>query len=511
MLSGKRPFAGVSPIDTMSAILKEDAADLPATVPPGLESIVRRCLEKRPDDRFESARDLAFALESVSSGSGREKVVAGGQPAKRVLRWAAAAATAVVLVLAGWLVGRSGSRMATPQFQRVTYRRGMIPTGLFSNDGKTIIYSAAWDGKPYELFSTEESSTESRPLSIQNAFPVSISKNGEMALILTPIVRWAETPGTLARAPVSGGAPREIADGVFLADWSPDGSQLAVTRGTPTGQKIEYPIGKKLFENNGSILVLKVSPKGDRIGFINNPVAQDAGGYATIVDTEGKNRISSRRWNFITGLAWSLDGSEVWFTAGQRSLMTQLYAMDLKGHERTIASLPGAFYLCDIGGDGRLLLMQISQSNSMFYHSLGSTQNTDLYWHDISQLYALSSDGKEILFIEGGNAAYLAKDWPVYVRKTDGSPAVRLGEGYPTAFSPDGNWAMVVPRADPAQLLALPLHAGDAHSLTADAIHHVNGRWLPDGKRIVFVGAEPQHRPRYYVQDSMQATPKAIT
>jgi hypothetical protein len=190
--------------------------------------------------------------------------------------------------------------------------------------------------------------------------------------------------------------------------------------------------------------------------------------------------------------------------------MTQLYAMDLKGHERLIASLPGNFWLDDIAGDGRVLLGQIFTTSSMFAQTGRGTQ-TDLYWHDWSTVYDLSPDGKEILFLEGGDAAYNAKDWLVFVRKTDGSPAVRLGEGYPTAFSPDGKWAMVNPRAEPAQLLALPLHAGDAHPLTADAVNHVYGRWLPDSKRIVFVGTEPRHGARYYVQDSVQSPPRAIS
>ena len=185
--------------------------------------------------------------------------------------------------------------------------------------------------------------------------------------------------------------------------------------------------------------------------------------------------------------------------------------MDLDGHVRLIAPLPGEFYLDDIGKDGRVLLGESFPTNSMFARPAGSAQETDLYWHDWSSVMDLSPDGKQLLFAEGNDAIYNEPDYVAYLRQTDGSPAVRLGNGWPSALSPDGKWAMVVPHAQPAQLLALPLHAGVAHALTADAIHHIAGRWLPDGQRIVFAGAETGHRVRFYVQDSMQSPARAIS
>jgi len=509
MLTGKRPFAGPSSADTMSAILKEDAPELPDTVPSGLDRIVRQCLEKKPEERFESARDLAFALESVSSGSGREKVAEKPPTSRKPLVFASAAVVAAGVL--AFYAGRVSQRSMTPVFHRLTFRRGVLPTARFANDGKTIVYAASWDGKPFEVFSTSESSPESRSLGIQNAMPVSISKNGEMALILSPVMRWGETPGTLARAPVSGGAPREIADDVFDADWAPDGQNLAIIRGSAAVQWIEYPIGKKIYEGSGSMLTLAFSSKGDKIAFLDNPFAQDSGGYVSIIDTNGRNKVTSQRWSNLQGLAWSPDGTEAWFTAGNRGNITQLYAMDLKGRVRLVLSLSGQFWLSDIAADGRVLVGQQDGTASLFVHRRNGSDTPDLSWHDLSLLYDLSSDGGQVLFIEGGDAAYNFKDWPVYVRKTDGSPALQIGEGYPTAFSPDGNWAMVIPRANPAQLMALPLHAGESRALTSDRIHHVYGRWLPDGKRIVFVGSETGHGLRYYVQDSMQAAPRAIS
>ena len=513
MLAGKRPFTGESSADTMSAILKEEPPELPESVPPSLDRIVRRCLEKKPEERFESARDLAFALESITGGSSREKTAE--IPAQRARRTRKpllfASAAVVAAILLAFYAGRVSHPTMAPVFQRVTFRRGVVPTARFANDGKTIIYATSEDGKPFEVFSTSESSPESRSLGIQNAIPVAISKNNEMALIMSPVMRWAETPGTLARAPVSGGAPREIADDVFMADWAPDGQNLAITRGTAAVQWIEYPIGKKIYQGSGSMLTIAFSPKGDKIAFLDNPFAQDQSGYVSIIDTNGKNKVSSRRWGNLQGLAWSPDGSEVWFTAGDRGVITPIYAMDLKGRERLVHSLPGCYWLSEIAPDGRVLIGQQTQTASLFVHRRNGGDTPDLYWHDQSLLYDLAPDGSEILFTEIGDAAYTFKDWPAYVRKTDGSPAYEIGEGYPTALSPDGNWAMVIPRANPAQLVALPLHAGNSRPLTSDKIHHEYGRWLPNGKRIVFVGSEPGHSLRYYVQSSPQEPPKAIS
>jgi Tol biopolymer transport system component len=421
----------------------------------------------------------------------------------------------VAAVIAGtalfWL-GRGSITVPQPVFHRVTFRRGTIPYAQFSNDGKTIIYTASWDGKSYELYSTQEDSPESRPLGIRDALLLSISKKGEMALLLTPIIRWAETPGTLARVPVSGGAPREIAEGVLLADWSPDGEQLAIARGTATGQQIEYPIGKKVFETNGNFNSLRVSPKGDLLAFTESPLAGDTRGRMTVVDTEGRKQVESRQWLAIGSVAWRPDGSEVWFSAsGGGATGYQLYSMDLKGRLRLVAKFPTWFWLADIASDGRVLLGEIIGSYSLAVHSRGSAGETDLYWHDESTLAALSDDGKQALFGEGGDAASRAPDWLAYLRNVDGSPAVQLGLGFPTALSPDGKWAMINPYTVPAQLEAIPMHAGEKHSLTKDNIHHVYGKWMPDGRRIAFVGAEPGHRMRYFVQDSLNVPARPVS
>jgi len=315
---------------------------------------------------------------------------------------------------------------------------------------------------------------------------------------------------------VAGGAPREILDGVFSADWSPDGSQLAVVRGAPPGQVVEYPIGNKIYETLGFIAGLRVSPRGDGIALIDAPLSGDWAASLVVIGASGKNKAVSTTWEGVGGLGWSPDGSEVWFCAYQAGTSSvSLYAMDMGGLVRRIAELPGWYYLTDVAPDGRVLLSQQPQSNFvMFRAARRGAVEIDLYWHDGSVVRDMTSDGAFLLFSEGSLSQFSA-DYDTYVRKTDGSPAVLLGKGLAMGFSPDGKWAMVNPnRADhtkPAQLMAYPVRAGSPHPLTADSIRHIAGRWLPDCKRLVFVGAEPGHQLRYYLQDSFEAKPRPIS
>jgi Serine/threonine protein kinase len=510
MLAGCRPFSGNSSIETMHAILKQEAPELPATLPQSLERIVRRCLEKNPEDRFDSASDLAFALETLVGLSSSVACPPVAPPSRRRLRYTVLAAMIFTTASLVWLFAGLQRPLERPWFHQITFRRGSISGARFVGDSKTVIYSAAWDGKGPELFSTLQGSPESRPLAISNAHIAAISRTGEMALILNPhpFMWLVPEPGTLARAPVSGGSPREIDDHVIFADWSPDGLHLAVVRVIPGGQVLEFPIGNKLYETAGQIVMPKVSPKGDLVAFAEAPLAWDNTGDVVVIDMKGKKRVLSPKYWGILGLDWSSDGSKIWFVAQNFGLECSLVTADLKGNTQVLSHLPGMFTLLDIAPDGSALLMHDSFLASMYFHRAGEKQETDLYWHDNSVVRDLSGDGRQILFSEGGGAS--TTDWVTFMRRTDGSPAVRLGDGLATALSPDGKWAMVNPTAERAPLVALPTHAGSAVTLAADAIRHVGGRWLKDGKRIVFVGAEPAHRLRFYVQEPGHE-PRAIS
>ncbi len=276
MLSGKRAFHADSAGETMAAILKEDPPDLSVTNPnvsPGLERILRHCLEKNPEKRFQSASDVAFALEALSglpTASGAAPAASTGRP--RSIRPATVAAAGLALLAVGLVAGSwfaGGRSPSHPTYQRLTFRRGFISNARFAPDGQTIVYSADWDGEPSRIFSMRPGGRESTALPLPGAQLLSVSSRGELAILLDPKVDYNlyVRRGTLAVVPLSGGSPREVLREVRYADWSPDGKDLAVVRQAGAKNTLEYPPGRSLRESSAWILSPRVSPRGDQIAF----------------------------------------------------------------------------------------------------------------------------------------------------------------------------------------------------------------------------------------------------
>jgi eukaryotic-like serine/threonine-protein kinase len=511
MVSGKRAFTGESGVEVMNAILKQEPPDLEATLPPVLDRMIRRCLEKKPEERFQSALDLAFALESISGGSSGVQRIAEKPP--RRYAWMIALVTAACMIAGAFVVGLRRSRAPSPSFQRVSFRRGIVDNGRFANGGRTIAYSAAWDGNPFRVYSTQAENPESRDLGIVNAHLLGVSSSDEMALALTTEMSFIS--GTLAEGPFSGGTPRKVLDDIAAADWTSDGKRLAVVRTRPGFQQLEFPIGSVLYQTTGAIGNPRISPKGDLVAFLEMAIGNSGYGVGSVatVDLKGNKKTLTDFWSgLLSGLAWSPSGNEILFTAAAYGFTTSLYAVDRSGRQRLIAHLPGSFFLFDVAPDGRLLMMRTVFSSQLVYLSTADSKATDLSWHDLSEVRNISRDGKSLLFAEGGDATRSGEDYVTYMRGTDGSPAVRLGPGWPLEISPDGKWALVMgSMRAPSQLLLLPTGTGDARPLTHDGIHHQGAAWTPDGKRIVFVGNEPGHRVRYYVQSMDGGPARAIT
>jgi Tol biopolymer transport system component len=503
MLSGKRAFHGDSAADTMSAILTKEPPELSETnrnISPGLERIVRHCLEKNPEERFHSAHDLAFDLQALSSDSDAASypgaAVARFRPRRMVpLVWAAAALLAGVLLsaLAAAALLRK-SAIGSPTFQRLTFRRGYAWTARFAPDGQTVVYGAAWEGQPVEIFTTRPESPESRPIGIGSADVLSISKSGELAVSLNRhfTTGW-ENVGTLAQMPLSGGAPHEVLENVSEADWAPDGKTLAVVHEVAGKNRLEFPLGKVLYETAGWIRLARVSPKGDRIAFVDLPTRGDNVGSLAVVDLAGrKTRLENRGGQ---GLAWSPSGNEIWINSGNA-----LRAISLNGRERVLARVPGGIQVQDITPDGKVLVTHSNIRREIAGLAAGEPRERNLSWLDWSFPIALSADGRLLLFEEqnrGGDSGYA-----VYSRKTDGSPAVRLGEGNTIGLSPDGRWALaIVGPPGSRQISLLPVGAGQIRLLPRDAVDYQPwGAWLPDGKRFVVAGVEPGHGTRLYAR-----------
>jgi Tol biopolymer transport system component len=403
-------------------------------------------------------------------------------------------------------------------YRQLTFRRGSIRSARFAPDGQTILYSAAWQGNPTDVFTARPEAPESRSMGLGRTQLMSVSSAAELAVLLDSkaIGTWVSM-GTLARAPLAGGAPRDVLERVQWADWGPDGSTLAVVRDFGGKNRLEYPIGKPLYETGGWIGHPRVSPKGDLIAFLDHPVQGDDDGYLAIVDLKGNKKVLSGEWFTAQGLAWSPDGNEIWFTASKTGTDRSLYAVTLSGKERMILRLPGALMLLDIAKDGRVLLMRASWRRELIGVSGSDLKERELSWLDYSYPADLSADGKTLLFDEEGGGGALAYSkssglsYAVYIRKTDGSPAVLLGEGGARALSPDGKWVITVTQDSPRQLKLLTTGAGEPKDLTNDNINHAFAHWFPDGKRILFSGNEPGKGERLYVYEMASGKSQPLT
>jgi Tol biopolymer transport system component len=517
MLSGRRVFHRDSAAETMSAILKEEPPDLSATnqsVSPGLERIVSHCLEKNPEERFHSAHDLAFDLEALSSTSTPRAtaVAAGAGAGRRLLVPAAAVVLLAAALSAGYVAGVRNAAAPPPVYQQLTFRRGPVWAARFAPDGKTVVYSAAWDGNPTEVFLNSPESPESRPLGLPGADVMAVSSSGEVAVSLgshvaAPYIR----AGTLARTSMTGGgAPREVLENVVAADWSPDGRELAVVRNVSGRTRLELPIGKVWYETAGWIGEPRVSPQGDRVAFIDHPIVGDDGGSVAVVDRAGKKTTISGVFASARGLAWAFSGSEVWFTAAEVGSNRAVYGATLAGRQRVVARVTGCLNLLDISREGRVLLSHGSEIVGMVASAGGDVKERDLSWLDYGNATDISPDGKTMVFFESGEGG--GPGYSVYLRKTDGSPAVRLGEGAGGSLSPDGKWvaALFHPTSD-QQIILYPTGAGEPKLLSKEGLKGRSPRWLPDGKRILFQAVEEGHRARIYVRDVEGGKPRAIT
>ena len=544
MATGTLPFRGETQGVITEAILNRAPTapirlnpDLPAEI----ERIAQKLLEKDIELRYQSAaevradlrrlkreRDSARISSSVASepqsgstattptAASTGKAASSGinaipQRHSRRTTIALGAALVVALAAIALLLLRQSKPVVSPAYHLLTYRRGTIRMARFAPDGQTVIYSAAWEGGPVEIFSTRVGTPESRSVGVPGAEILAISSTGEMAVLLNS--RQAKSQvytGTLARMPLGGGAPREILENIQWADWSPDGTQFAIVRDVNGRNRLEYPPGKVLYETGGWLSHPRISRKGDMIAFVDHPIQGDSIGTVAVVDLNGKKRSLSQSYGGgAVGLAWSPKGDEVWVTATLIGIDRSVFAVTLSGKERLVARVPADLTLQDVMPDGRVLLARDSWRRGLIVHREDDPVEHDFTWLDWSFPVTLSADGRTLLFREEGEAG--GPSYAVYVRKTDGSPAVRLGDGQSLALAPDGKWALSCRGDKETDLFLLPTGPGEPRPLQGHDIIHSAANFFPDGKRVLMAGTEANHGLRLYVQDLDADKIEAVT
>ena len=408
-----------------------------------------------------------------------------------------------------FLVRHRSAGKPQPTFQRLTFRRGIVRSARFGPDGKTAVYSASWDGGPARLFQARPGSPEAAALELPDGDLLAVSKSGELAVLLNAPLLEAELGrfATLARVPMTGGTPRVLLEQVQAADWAPDGESLAVVRMVGTqSRRLEYPIGHVLVETvpAGCIASPRVAPDGNAVAFV--ACKDEAGPAIVLVDRAGAKKTLVRSRSWIGALVWAPSGLEIWYSSGATGLAPELKAVTLDGRVRSLASLPGTIE--DVSDGGELLLTRGSSLWGMRGKAPNEKEERELTWLEGSAAVDLSADGRLLLFgeaLEGGGV-----NGRIFVRSTDGAPALRLAEGFPGCLSPDGKWALVK-RPGLADFSLLPTATGSSRELPVPGIRPYSARFFPDGKRLLW-GAEISGRPgRLYVQSLDGGDPKPVT
>ena len=408
MATGQMAFPGSSNGVIFEAILNRMPApvlEVNPTIPQKLDELIAKSLEKERDMRYQTAAELRGDLKRIKRGMESSRIRAGSasgiaaatapagamNPAATANRrvWKAAALAGVLALLvglgAGALVFKAPAPAAFPVYKPLTFRRGLVQSARFAPDGKTVIYSAAWEGKPLDLFTTRPESPQSQEMEPKGAQVLAVSSSGEMALALRSKPRDAFLySGTLARVPLVGGAPREVLDDVEWADWAPDGASLAVVHEVDGRKRLEFPLGKVLYQADGWLGNPRVAPDGKMVAFIDHPQPRDDGGSVAVVDLAGKKTMLSDGWDSIQGLAWSPDGNEIWFTATRTGGDRSLFATNLSGKVRLLARVPGELTILDVGKEGNVLLTRGNDRAGIIGLAPSEAKEKDLSWLDWS-------------------------------------------------------------------------------------------------------------------------------
>ena len=500
MLSGVRAFERDSAVETLNAILKEDAPELPGATPPMMQRIVTRCLEKDPDRRFQSAADLAFALEFADSVETPYSAQVAPPTRRRFLALGGAIAGAAGALL----LGTKLARVPRPVFHRLTFRRGSVYAARFAPDGQVIVYDAVWEGGAPRIYTTRAGSSESNALDIPPAQLASVSRSGELAVIL-------QKGNTLARVPLAGGAPREILRNIACADWSPDGQSLLIVRQAGAKQRIEFPAGKVLYQTENSIPEARLSRDGRQVAFFEKSPSPEDHISVNVVDLNGAHRTLVSHWVYGLGIVWAPDGNEIWFSGSDGRDVPPIRAVDMHGKIRTIFGMTTAAAITDALPGGRALFTSISWRAAMMCQAPGAVVERDLSWFDYSLASDIAPDGSTVLFSETRQGAAAAGKPVTYIRKTDGSAAVALGPGHSLGLSPDAQWAAVLVPGSPRQLVIVPTGAGEQRILQSEHFTYFDARWFPDGKRLLVWGNHDERLRRHYVQDSAGGPLRPIT
>jgi hypothetical protein len=320
--------------------------------------------------------------------------------------------------------------------------------------------------------------------------------------------------------PLVGGTPRDVAENVDDSDWGSTGD-IAVIRSQPLPKArfwLEYPIGKTLLESSSerSPREPRASPAGDRVALIEG-LNEGSGTAVVVVDRGGQRTILSSGWTEVSGLAWSPDGREVWFTAGGRGgvgsagTLKELHAVSLAGRERLLLRMAGDLTLRDVFRDGRALLSHGRMRIESRGRLAGDEKERDLTYLDGTLTVGISADGRAVLCQECGQAG--GPQCTSYLMRVGDASPIRLGEGWAVALSPDGRRAIAGSGSvGQVRLTLLSAGAEPPRQLSQVTLDYLGWAfWTPDGQRVIFYGTDKDRVSRSYILQPPDGQPQPIS
>ncbi|HEV8376563.1 MAG TPA: protein kinase [Candidatus Polarisedimenticolia bacterium] len=484
MLTGRGPFRRDSAVETMNAILTVEPPEIAregSGIYPALERIVRRCLEKEREQRFQSARDLAFALEAVegSSASGPAPAAdAAAAVAERRRSFLLPVLGAVVLATAAFVLGRmlpsavrpsgagaGGSAIAAPvHFTRLTFARGVESQPSVSSDGRSIVYVSSADDTQSDLYLQRvggENAINLTPDSKQDDWSPAFSPDGQSIAYRSE----GEAQGIFVMG-ATGESAHRVADFGFNPAWSPDGKELVVaTEGLtdPTSRntrsqlwRIDVMSGakKQIPMQQDDAAQPSWSPHGQRIAYWGLPEGTGKRVLYT-VSTEGGEVMPLNDDNFFNwNPVWSPDGKYLYF-ASDRGGSMNLWRRPIDEESGKPLGEPERV---TSGGQWNAHI-SISRSGQVVYAALSTGYSVERYQVDAA------------------------------TGKIATPPATILGssrEIWETALSPNGRWIVIKVRDAQEDLVVAQSDGTGIRRLTNDRFKDRSPRWGPDSEQIYF-------------------------
>ena len=375
-----------------------------------------------------------------------------------------------------------------PKFHQLTFRSGKIVNARFSPDQNKIIYTARWRPEERTTYLLDLKDTTSRVLPFVPGTVEAVSARGD--LLFASGNMNANPPNVLSNIPIAGGSPKILAKQAKVADFDRSGGKLAIVRQAGAQSSVEFPPGHVIYRSTGWIDSLRVAPCGSIVAFLEHPVSDDDEGHVRIARSNGTSRLMTGEWSSIDGLAWSPSGEEIWFTASKVGAQRSLYAVSEKGRIRRISNSPLELRLLDISNSGRALVSLDDYRVTMMAVLPGSSTETDLSKFDFSLVEDISSDGKLLLFTEGGAGG--GQHYTAFVHNQQTHETIRVGPGRGVALSPDKKWVLVIDPKDRSVLNLVPLGPGQSKKIPGSGFQYQWARFAgSDGNKLLVGGSYP--------------------